>query len=82
MKRVYKSFLAGVCCLLIALTFAGCKKGHNSETNSAIDAVQNETAKVTESEKQTEESEIEATILENEGDVVIVVPDDQEAGGE
>ena len=59
--------------LLSVTIFTGCKTEKMQETESEQ---QNEATETVTSETE------EAEILENEGDIEIVIPDDQESGGE
>lgn len=78
MKRMNKLFVLVICALFAFSMFSGCKakKAQESETNIKV-----ETEAVTTEETECETEE-ETSALVDEGDVEIVIPDDQEQGGE
>lgn len=81
MKKMQKILIPALCFTLLLSMLSGCKKEQAPETeaDSGIRVEETGSEEVTES---AAESEVDATMLENEGDVVIVIPDDQEEAGE
>ncbi len=79
MKKMNKVLASALALLLMTAVLCGCKAGNTQKTETNLKVEGTETL-VTE-ETETENVE-DATFLVNEGDVVIVVPEDQDMGGE
>ena len=77
MKKINKGFIPVICMCFILTMLSGCKGQKEQETAIKVE----DTVAVSTTETETE-SETEESHLTDEGDVVIVVPDDEEMGGE
>lgn len=85
MKKMNKVLASALALLLMTAVLCGCKAGNTQKTETSIKVGETGTHVTEESEilvSGETETEEAATFLVNEGDVEIVVPDDQEMGGE
>ena len=97
MNRTNKIMIPIMAICLMLPMLSGCKADKETEAETKLQIEASETGQISsevaekasdkeestsEMEEGASESEVDASFLVNEGDVEIIVPDDQEMGGE